>query len=100
MKQDAPYFTNYTVAKITMDCDFTAPMQPKKQLKKDSHGNTVLDNYGSPIWDIKAEYEESYKTRYLLSTGQIIKKEEYEAYQVANSNVHKAAFVGVTYHCG
>jgi hypothetical protein len=100
MKQDTHILKNYTVAKITMDCDFTAPLISKQQLKKDLYGNKILDPYGQPIWEDTQESEEAYKTRYLLHTGEVISKSNYEAYRLANSNVYKAAFVGVTYHCG
>jgi hypothetical protein len=97
MKQDDDNFAPYTVAKITMECDFTAPLQPQMQLRKDPYGNTIKDANGSPIWDTTENYEPAYKLRYINHSGNIITKEEYET---SSSNVYKAAFVGVTYHCG
>jgi len=34
-KQDSKFLANYTVAKITMDCDFNPKIQPVKQIKKE-----------------------------------------------------------------
>jgi len=34
-KQDSEFLANYTVAKITMDCDFNPKIQPVKQIKKE-----------------------------------------------------------------
>ena len=40
MKQDEEQMMNYTVAKITMDCDFEAQQQPKLKIKK----HTIMSN--------------------------------------------------------
>jgi hypothetical protein len=52
----------------------------------------VLDEHGQLQWeDHPTETEKAYKIRYLDASGQ----------QTDEANcVHKAAFVGVTYHCG
>jgi hypothetical protein len=45
--------------------------------------------------------EPKYLTRYVTDDGTIISKAEYNAAIVAaTGNVHVAAFMGVTYHCG
>lgn len=167
-KQDSDTLKNYTVAKITMDCDFTGTPVPKKQIKKktvtetieekvteeyednmaediytydavhdcytktikdnirtmtrdvmqdyelrDSDGNVITESYSSPKiivktvthevndldehgqlqWedDPSGATEKAYKIRYLDANGVITDE--------AN-HVHKAAFVGCTYHCG
>jgi len=166
-KQDSDTLKNYTVAKITMDCDFTGTPVPKKQIKKktvtetieetvteeyednmaediytydavhdcytktikdnirtmtrdvmqeyelrDSDGNVITESYSSPKIIVKTvthevddldehgnlqwedhptETETPYKIRYLDADGNITDE--------ANA-VHKAAFVGCTYHCG
>lgn len=174
-KQDSEFLANYTVAKITMDCDFDPVTQPIQIIKKelanvnywvkttysnvsveeysnleanvqntytlvylktvtedadadtegaDAHMRTiykkiereetktepvedvdawvldvreelvnVLDEHGQLQWedDPSGATEKAYKIRYLDASGQ----------QTDEANcVHKAAFVGVTYHCG
>ena len=91
-KQDSEFLANYTVAKITMDCDFEPVTQPVQVIKKDEDGENILDEHGQIQWeDHPTETEKAYKIRYLDADG----VETGEA-----SAVHKAAFVGCTYHCG
>ena len=91
-KQDSDSLKNYTVAKITMDCDFDPVTQPVQVIKKDEDGENILDDHGQIQWeDHPTETEKAYKIRYLDADG----VETGEA-----SAVHKAAFVGCTYHCG
>ena len=89
MKQDDGLLHNYTVAKITMDCDFTITQRENQS-------------------------ENTYKIRYLDISGVEITKEEYENLLEepfrkrfnkneegsTNTSVYIAAFVGCTYHCG
>jgi hypothetical protein len=146
-KQDSEFLANYTVAKITMDCDFEPVTQPIQIIKKEmgdvnywvkttyknvseeEYSNlteenrrivddiyqrvikedtktekegyelevrqelvNVLDEHGQIQWeDHPTETEKAYKIRYLDADGNITDE--------ANA-VHKAAFVGCTYHCG
>jgi hypothetical protein len=91
-KQDSDSLKNYTVAKITMDCDFDPVTQPVQVIKKDEDGENVLDEHGQIQWEDHAtETEKAYKIRYLDASG--VETDEASA-------VHKAAFVGCTYHCG
>jgi hypothetical protein len=91
-KQDDDVLHNYTVAKITMDCDFEPVTQPIQIIKKDEEGENVLDEHGQIQWeDHPTETEKAYKVRYLTTDG--IQTDEANA-------VHIAAFVGCTYHCG
>ena len=91
-KQDDDILHNYTVAKITMDCDFDPVTQPVQVIKKDEDGENVLDEHGQIQWeDHPTETEKAYKIRYLDASG--VETDEANA-------VHKAAFVGCTYHCG
>jgi len=91
-KQDSESLKNYTVAKITMDCDFDPATQPLQVIKKDEDGVNVLDEHGQLQWeDHPTETEKTYKIRYLDATG--VQTDEANA-------VHIAAFVGCTYHCG
>ena len=91
-KQDSDSLKNYTVAKITMDCDFDPVTQPVQVIKKDEDGENILDDHGQIQWeDHPTETEKAYKIRYLDADG--VETDEASA-------VHKAAFVGCTYHCG
>ena len=91
-KQDDDILHNYTVAKITMDCDFNPATQPIQIIKKDENGENVLDEHGQIQWEDHAtETEKAYKVRYLTTDGT----------QTDEANaVHIAGFVGCTYHCG
>jgi hypothetical protein len=91
-KQDDDVLHNFTVAKITMDCDFEPLTQPIQIIKKDEEGENVLDEHGQIQWeDHPTETEKAYKVRYLTADGS----------QTDEANtVHTAAFVGCTYHCG
>ena len=44
MKQNDDILHNYTVAKITMDCNFNPVTQSVRQILKDSDGNNILDS--------------------------------------------------------
>ena len=80
-KQDSEFLANYTVAKITMDCDFNPQMVPKRVIKKDQDGNNVLDSNGNLILEDSDELITQYEVK-TLEDGT------------------KVAFVGCTYHCG
>ena len=91
-KQESEFLANYTVAKITMDCDFEPATQPVQVIRKDETGENVLDEHDQIQWeDHPTETEKAYKLRYLTIDGT----------QTDEANaVHTAAFVGCTYHCG
>jgi hypothetical protein len=91
-KQDGAGLMNYTVAKITMDCDFNPVTQPIQIIEKSEDGENVLDEHGQIQWeDHTTETEKAYKIRYIDASGA----------QTDEANaVHTAAFVGCTYHCG
>jgi len=91
-KQDSEFLANYTVAKITMDCNFDPVTQPVQMIKKDEDEENILDEHDQIQWeDHPTETEKAYKIRYLDANGVITDEA---------SAVHKAAFVGCTYHCG
>ena len=101
MKQNDDILHNYTVAKITMDCDFNPVTQSVRQILKDSDGNNILDSNGFVQWENHAtETEKAYKIRYLLADGTQITEADYTTRKSNGENVYKAAFVGCTYHCG
>jgi hypothetical protein len=92
MKQESDSLKNYTVAKITMDCDFSPVTQPIQNIKKDETGENTLDEHGQIQWeDHPTETEKAYKIRHLDANGVITDEV---------NGVHTAAFVGCTYHCG
>eukprot|EP00798_Chlamydomonas_sp_ICE-L_P002606 gene2606-biopygen12212 len=43
---------NYTVAKLTMDCDFSQPLVDVEEVQKDEYGNVVFDADGSLLYTI------------------------------------------------
>ena len=105
-KQDSEFLCNYTVAKITMDCNFNPVYQASQTILKDTSGNNILDSNGEIQWADELDgsgniiYEYSYKVRYILPDGTIITKEEYDVKKANNESVYISAFVGCTYHCG
>jgi hypothetical protein len=90
-KQESEFLANYTVAKITMDCDFNPEDLPVQVIKKDAEGNNVLDTYGRLQWEDTDRTQKAYRIRYLTTDGQRTDQ--------ANA-VWTAAYVGCTYHCG
>jgi hypothetical protein len=90
-KQDDDILHSYTVAKITMDCDFSPEDLPVQVIKKDENGNNVLDKYGRLQWEDTDRMEKAYRVRYLTSEGEVTDE---------SNAVWTAAYVGCTYHCG
>ena len=90
-RQDDDVLHNYTVAKITMDCDFNPQQQPIQRIKKDENGINVLDSQGRLQWEDTDETESPYEIKYITSTGS----------QTDQANAaYIAAYVGCTFHCG
>jgi len=80
--QESEFLANYTVAKITMDCDFSPVLQYKQAIKKkdqtDSSGNFVYDGSGSIFVDESGniiEYENG-PVQYEASGNIYYEKEE------------------------
>ena len=95
-KQDDDILHNYTVAKITMDCDFNPRYVPIPSILKDASGENILDAYDQLQWtDASGDYEYEYNIRYINREAQIITYEEYDS-----SYDSIVAYVGCTYHCG
>src|SRR6056300_1559547 len=90
-RQSEDFRCNYTVAKSTMDCDFEPEELPVQVILKDNDDNNVLDSYGRLQWVDSDHTEPEYRIRYLDVSGTPTDE--------ANA-VHKAAYVGCTYHCG
>jgi len=110
MRQDDDLLHNYTVAKITMDCDFEPELRMKQQIKRianeDGSYENVLDQFGRVEWEPmldnngKVIMELPYKMRYLDAKGETITKKDYEQLILDGKEAYRAAFVGCTYHCG
>lgn len=106
MKQDDDILHNYTVAKITMDCDFNPQYIPVQKMKIDNNSNIIFDENNDFIYEnvydennnIKYDYE--YEIKYIRLNGDIIDKKTYETDLSSNLPFYKMSFVGYTYHCG
>lgn len=105
---------NFTVAKITCDCDFSLTKIVKQKLKVtetttdgettqtidyDSSGNVQyvddLDSEGNQQMVYK------YETRFLQEDGTLLVDEaDYNTRLANGESVYIACFVGCTYHCG
>ena len=80
MRQNDDLLHSYTVAKITMDCDFNPITQ--KQYVVDENGG--LDDNGYFKWKETGTEEPAYEVREITHDGVVF----------------KIALVAVTYHCG
>ena len=113
-KQDDDILHNYTVAKITCDCNFSLNKIVKQKLKvtnqTDNSGNSYTDIDYDSNGDI--QYEDDlddngnqqmiypFETRFLQADATQITEEEYNIRLQAGESVYIACFVGCTYHCG
>jgi hypothetical protein len=102
-KQSDDILHKYTVAKITIDCDFNPKYVPKPTILKDENGQNILDLYDQLQWMNEIDdsgnivYEYEYNIKYINNKALDITYEEY----IENfSNSYIAAYVGCTYHCG
>jgi hypothetical protein len=50
MKQNDDFLHNYTVAKITIDCDFNPKYVTKQTILKDESGENILDIHNQIQW--------------------------------------------------
>lgn len=118
MRQDDDILHNYTVAKITMSCDFEPNFIPI--MKASTYNSNVLSSDGSHVekeffyydsnndYIYEQEYDSNnnpvydweYEMKYIRLDGTIIDKNTYDIEFSSNLPVYKMAFVGCTYHCG
>ena len=113
-KQADDLLHNYTVAKITCDCDFSTTKIVKQKLKvistTDADGNITTEIDYDANGDV--QYEDDLdengnqqmvyplETRFLEADGTQITEEEYNTRLGNGETVYIACFVGCTYHCG
>jgi len=108
MKQDDDLLHNYTVAKITMDCDFEPHLIPVEVIKQEPYDywgtsnindvetpilctatSNVVDENGYPVYEYKRD-----------ENNEIVYDFEYEVKTVMYNDIeYKMAFVGCTYKC-
>lgn len=98
MKQTDDIQHNYTVAKITMDCDFYPQQIPLKKLNDEGVYENIYDNDGNVV------YEKQYDIKYIKENGEII--DDINAYYMSlydsveiPEKIYKIAFVGCSYNC-
>jgi hypothetical protein len=125
-KQDDDVLHNFTVAKITMDCDFSGSNVAVQTIKREQTGTRTItedawnqlveyDRYSNVEDEITTYYQIQRGGNVLDDNGQLqfedktgATEEPYErrflttdGTQTDEANaVHIAAFVGCTYHCG
>ena len=130
MKQTDDLLHNYTVAKITCNCQFSTSRIVKQKLKvitttlseevklKDENDNEITTIQDKIITEIDydangdVQYEDDldennnqqmvyeHDTRFLLPDGTQIPEEDYNTRLGNGETVYVACFVGCTYHCG
>ena len=87
MKQNADYIKNYTVGKITMDCNFIPARVFKKVLSTKYENNVLIPNIdenSNILYNDVNEYEYEYDCKEITY----------------NNQTYKIAFVGCIYNCG
>lgn len=107
--------TNYTVAKLTQDCEFSLTKVVKQKLKvivgTDADGNTTssidYDADGNVLYEDDLDSESNQQmvypldTRFLMADGtQLVDETDYTTRLGNGEEVFIACFVGCTYHCG
>ena len=114
MRQEDDIMRSCTVAKSTIDCDFTLRQRYRLQV---SHTRTYDDTSACTIkisysdegitqfndyvdTDGSKILENIYDIRYVLPDSSEISKEEYDTRKGAGETVYVAALIACTYHCG
>jgi hypothetical protein len=109
MKQDDDILHAYTVAKITMDCDFEPQLIPVEVIKQEQYSvgsnifsSNVIDALGNPVYQYKRDqnndivYDYEYDMKYITLDGTIVDRD----YYCSNlDNTYRMAFVGCVYKC-
>ena len=96
--------TNYTVAKITSDCNFSLTKIVKQKIKITNNNIYNSNNQIEYEDDLDSEGNQQmifpFETRFLQADATQITEEEYNTKLAAEEEVYIACFVGCTYHCG
>ena len=111
MVQDDDLNHNYTVGKITCDCDFSLTKVKQSELvyTLDASDNKILtyDEKGHVQYKDRVDesgnviYDYPLMTRFVQADGTIIEDQTtYESKKAANEEVYIACFVGCVYMCG
>jgi len=107
-KQTETQLHNYTVAKITCDCNFSLTPIVKRKVKVIvSNGSQTLDLDSSGNIQFEDDLDSEgnqqqvypFETRFLLADGTHITESEYVTRLSNLESVYVACFVGCTYHC-
>lgn len=110
IKQNDDLLHNYTVGKITCNCDFSLIKVPEQQLKTtagtsgqvidyDSNGNLQFENKTDSEGNVILDYK--FQTRFLQADGTLLTDEaDYQTRLANGEEVYIACFAGCTYHCG
>jgi hypothetical protein len=100
MLQDDDLLHNYTIAKITIDCDFEPGKVMVMALERDADGNKVEDENGKYMWYETGGERDEYVTRYVDASGSVIVRERYDEIISEGGEAYRCAFVPCTYHGG
>ena len=102
--QNEGILTNYTVAKITSDCNFSLTKIVKQKIKITNNNIYNSNNQIEYEDDLDSEGNQQmifpFETRFLQADATQITEEEYNTKLAAEEEVYIACFVGCTYHCG
>ena len=95
---------NYTVAKITCDCNFSLSKIIKKKLKT-INGEIEYDNGDYQFTDDldslgNQQLIYPFETRFIDISGNLLDEADYHNKLNMGQQVYIACFVGCTYHCG
>lgn len=125
MRQDDDILHSYTVAKITMDCDFNPQLIPVEVIKQSEYNywgtsnmdiggsnidvpilyngtSNMLDEYGNAVYEYKLDessnivYDWEYDMKYITLNGDIVDREYYSSNL---DHTYRMAFCGATYKC-
>ena len=127
MAQDDDILHSYTVAKITMDCDFEPKLIPIEMIKQQEYeywgtsniydenvvgkyievpklyfgSSNVLDSQGNPVYEYKRDENNEivYDWEYDMKYIKLDGTYVDRGYYLNNSNVYRMAFVGCSYKC-
>tara|TARA_B110000114_G_scaffold74443_1_gene78849 strand:+ start:4302 stop:5483 length:1182 start_codon:yes stop_codon:yes gene_type:complete len=109
--QDDDIIHNYTVCKITCDCDFSIVEEKQQKLLCSTDELNNKEVLFSENGDIQYEddndasgnviFKHKYETRFIMADGTILTdKNEYQKKVNEGAEVYIACLVGCIYHCG